>query len=163
MLRWIAGREITVHSDDHRAYPVAIRRLAARVHHCITPGGDHRGIYNRLFAINLLDLLIRHGQGAHKRETIAFAKRLAGAAERLAIFLLWRNYIKGRREKQRGSPTPAMCRGLARRPLKVSELLKRRLFFDHIKLPERWRLYYARQVPTRPRLTHRTHTLKYAY
>ena len=32
------------------------------------------------------------------------------SAERLAILLVWRNYMKGRREKVRGSPTPAMER-----------------------------------------------------
>jgi len=165
LLRGIIGRapEITVHSDDHPAYPPAIKRLRAKVTHHITPGKEHRGIHNPLFSVNLLDLLIRHCQAGHKRETIAFAKRRSASAERLAIFLVWRNYIKGRREKKRGSATPAMCRGIAARPLKVSELLSRRLFYDHIRIPRRWRQYYKRSIRTRALRRHRTHRLKYAF
>jgi hypothetical protein len=155
--------EITVHSDDHPAYPGAIKRLDATVAHRVTPGKAHRGVTNPLFPVNLLDGLIRHCQAGHKRETIAFAKRRAASAERLAIFVVWRNYIKGRREKKRGSPTPAMCRGMVKRPVGLSELLSRRLFFDHIRLPERWRLYYTRSIRTRALGNHRTHRLKYAF
>ena len=124
LLRDITGKasEITVHSDDHPAYPVAMKRLRVIVTHRVTPGKDHRGVHNPLFPVNLLDLLIRHSQAGHKRETIAFAKRRAASAERLAVFLVWRNYMKGRREKKRGSPTPAMCRGMAEKPVRPGEL-----------------------------------------
>jgi hypothetical protein len=165
LLRETVGpsQKVTIHSDDHPAYPVAMKRLRVKITHHVTPGKDHRGIHNPLFPVNLLDLLIRHCQAGHKRETIAFAKRRAASAERLAIFLVWRNYIKGRREKKRGSPTPAMCRGMATRPVRTSELLTRRLFFDHIRLPERWRRYYERLIRTRALGRHRTHHLKYAF
>jgi hypothetical protein len=165
LLRAVVPRTqaVTIHSDDHPAYPVAIRRVGVKATHRVTPGRAPRTVHNPLFAVNLLDLLIRHSQAGHKRETIAFAKRRAGSAERLAIFVVWRNYIKGRREKQRGSPTPAMCRGLAARPLEVSELLSRRLFYDHVRLPERWRHYYQRRIRTRALGRHRIHRLKYAF
>ncbi len=165
LLRDVTGgaQEVTVHSDDHPAYPVAIKQVRAAVTHRITPGKDHRGVNNPLFPVNLLDLLIRHSQAGHKRETIAFAKRRAASAERLAIFLVWRNYVKGRREKKRGSPTPAMCRGMAGRRVEPGELLSRRLFFDHTALPERWRLYYRRLIRTRALGNQRTHQLKYAF
>jgi len=165
LLRDAAGgaSKITVHSDDHPAYPVAIRQVRARVTHHVTPGKEHRGVQNPLFPVNLADLLIRHCQAGHKRETIAFAKRRSASAERLAIFLVWRNYIKGRREKKRGSPTPAMCRGLMNRPVGLEELLSQRLFYDHVWLPERWRRYYTRSVRTRALGSHRTHHLKYAF
>lgn len=157
------SKEVTIHSDDHPAYPRAIRALPATTTHHVTPGAAHRGAHNPLFAVNLLDLLIRHSQAGHKRETIAFAKRRAGSAERLAVFVVWRNGIKGRREKQRGSPTPAMVRGIATRPLSVEDLLERRLFYDHTRLPERWKAYYRRLIPTRALKAHRTHRLKYAF
>jgi hypothetical protein len=165
LLRNVAepAHEITVHSDDHPAYPAAIKRLRVKINHHVTPSKDYRGVHNPLFPVNLLDLLIRHSQAGHKRQTIAFAKRRAASAERLAIFLVWRNYIKGRREKKRGSPTPAMCRGITDRPLTPDELLSRRLFFDHIRLPERWRQYYRRLIRTRALPRQRTHQLKYAF
>lgn len=165
LLRDAVGQscKVTIHSDDHPAYPVAMKRLHVKITHHVTPGKDHRGVHNPLFPVNLLDLLIRHSQAGHKRETIAFAKRRAASAERLAIFLVWRNYMKGRREKKRGSPTPAMCRGMAPGPVNPDELLSRRLFFDHIRLPERWRRYYERVIRTRALGRHRTHQLKYAF
>jgi len=158
-----AARAVTVHSDDHPAYPTTMTRLRATVTHRITPGTAPRNVHNPLFPVNLLDLLIRHSQAGHKRETIAFAKRRAASAERLAIFVVWRNYIKGRREKKRSSPTPAMSRGMAADPLKPKELLSRRLFYDHIRLPERWSQYYMRSISTRALGRHRTHHLKYAF
>jgi hypothetical protein len=157
------ARAVTVHSDEHPAYPPAIKRLKTRITHHVTAGSDPRTVHNPLFPVNLLDLLIRHSQAGHKRETIAFAKRRSASAERLAVFVVWRNYIKGRREKQRQSPTPAMCRGLAKKPLTVAELLSRRLFYDHVRLPERWRLYYRRLVRTRALERQRTHELRYAF
>jgi transposase-like protein len=157
------AREITIHSDEHPAYPPAIKGLRGRVTHNVTPGSAHRGVHNPLYPVNLLDLLIRHCQSGHKRETIAFAKRRAASAERLAIFVVWRNYIKARREKKRGSPTPAMCRGVAARPLRTDELLSQRIFYDHVRLPERWQLYYRRLIRTRALPRHRTHQLKYAF
>jgi hypothetical protein len=39
-----------------------------------------RDTRNPLFAINLLDLLIRHSGANHKRETIAFSKRRQSAS-----------------------------------------------------------------------------------
>jgi hypothetical protein len=165
LLRDAVGRAsaVTVHSDDHPAYPIAMKRLRPSITHRITPGTDPRNVHNPLFPVNLLDLLIRHSQAGHKRETIAFAKRRAASAERLAIFVVWRNYVKGWREKKRGSPTPAMCRGVAQRPLKLGELLSRRLFYDHIRLPGRWQQYYQRSIRTRALRQHRIHQLKYAF
>jgi transposase-like protein len=155
--------EVTIHSDDHPAYPIAMRSLPCQVIHRVTPGRAHRGVHNPLFPVNLLDLLIRHSQANHKRETIAFAKQRVSSAARLAILLVWRNYMKGRREKKRGSPTPAMARAMARKPLPVEELLDRRLFYAHTCLPERWKRYYRRLIRTRALPHHRVHDLRYAF
>jgi len=165
LLRAVLGecQEVTIHSDDHPAYPPAMRSLSCQVIHRVTPGSAHRGVHNRLFPINLLDLLIRHSQANHKRETIAFAKQRVSSAARLAILLVWRNYIKRRREKVRGSPTPAMARGMMRKPLLVAELLDRRLFHTHSRLSPRWKLYYQRLIRTRALPRHRIHNLKYAF
>ena len=154
---------VTVHSDEHPAYPPAMKGLGPKITHRVTAGSTPRTVHNPLFAVNLLDLLIRHSQAGHKRETLAFAKRRSASAERLSIFVVWRNYIKGRREKRRDSPTPAMCRGMASRPLRIGELLERRLFYDHVRLSPRWRDYYRRLVTTRALGSHRTHALRYAF
>jgi transposase-like protein len=153
----------TVYSDDHPAYKRSIRQLAARIDHRVTPGSAHRDKNNSLWEVNLLDLLIRHGNANHRRETLAWSKRRQSSAERLAVLLVWRNYMKGRREKVRGSPTPAMERGIMDQPLKIEELLSKRLFRTRSELPPRWSEYYDRCVETRGLLNNRRHELKMAF
>ena len=153
----------TVFSDDHPAYTRSIKSLTPNIDHRITPGSDHRDQNNALWEVNLLDLLIRHSNANHRRETIAWSKRRQASAERLAILLVWRNYMKGRREKERGSPTPAMARGMMDRPLELEELLGGRLFRTRLDLPPRWSDYYDRRVETRAYPKTRRHELKMAY
>ncbi len=141
--------EVTLYSDDHRAYPRAMRGLAPRIHHLTTASKERRDSHNPLWEVNLGDLLIRHCSANHKRETIAWSKRRQASAERLAIFLVWRNYVKGRREKVRGSPTPAMARGMLEHPLAIEDILQERLFPTRVALPPRWACYYRRVIETR--------------
>lgn len=152
----------TVHSDNHPAYRRPISRSKCQIEHIVTSGKDHRGHNNNLWEINLLDLLIRHCGANHKRETIAWSKRRQSSAERLAIFLVWRNYQKRRREKNRASPTPAMERGMFERALNFDDVFERRIFRQHIDLPPRWSLYYEREVLTRALAINQNHGLKKA-
>ena len=157
-----AGVRIELHSDDHPAYRRAWRRLPAhRIDHRITPGRAARTPANPLFAVNLLDLLIRHSSANHKRETIAYSKRRQAAADRLWIFAVWRNAMKCFSERKRDA-TPAQRLGLLSRPLRPEDVLAQRLFPGRIALPPRWALYYWRQTPTR-RIPHaRSHRAVYA-
>ena len=156
-------KKATVYSDDHRSYPPAIARVSCEITHDITSSKARRTTSNPLWEVNLLDLIVRHSNANHKRETIAWSKRRQASAERLGLTLWWRNYNKGRREKVRGSPTPAMVRGMATRPETVKELLSQRIFRDHVNLPPRWARYYERTVETRALGRHRYHNLKYAF
>ncbi len=151
-----------VFSDAHKSYPRAIKETACEISHIVTSSKDHRDRNNNLWEVNLTDLLIRHGSANHKRETIAWSKRRQSSAERLAIFLVSRNYIKGRRAKDRSSPTPAMARGMLDRRLKVEDILEERIFRDHLELPDRWSEYYDRKVKTRALGKNCEHTLSYA-
>lgn len=152
----------TLRSDDHRAYPRALRGLGRRIRHRVTSAKARRDAGNPLFEINLLDLLIRHSQAGHRRETLAWPKRRQGSAERLAVLLVWRNYVKWRWEK-RGRRTPAMLKGLLDRRLTVAEILRERLFRTRIALPGRWAQYYDRLVETTALPVNSRHALKYAY
>jgi hypothetical protein len=152
-----------VYSDDHPAYKRSLRGQTTRIDHRITPGKAHRDMNNSMWEINLLDLLIRHCSANHKRETIAWSKRRQASAERLAILMVWRNYMKGRREKVRGSPTPAMKRGMMDQPLEIEELLQMRIFRTRSELPPTWSDYYDRSVETRALNCNRKHELKMAY
>ena len=158
------GRESAViYSDDHPAYKRSLKKIGTKIDHRITPGSAHRDSNNSLWEVNLLDLLIRHCNANHKRETIAWSKRRQSSAYRLAILLVWRNYMKGRREKTRGSPTPAMARGMLERPLKLKDVLQKRFFRTRCELPPRWVEYYEKTVKTVAIEKPRRHELKYAF
>jgi transposase-like protein len=140
---------LELHTDEHHDYPRAVRRAAhLSVTHRTVSSRAARSPRNPLFAINLLDLLIRHNGANHKRQTIAFSKRRQSAVERLAVLLVWRNYLKPFSERRRGA-TPAMRLGLLERPLEVSQLLARRRFATREPLPQRWASYYRRELVTR--------------
>ena len=98
---------------------------------------------------------------ATQRETIAYSKRRACAAERLAIFLVWRNWMRPYSIRKRGK-TPAMRLSLIDHKVGVDNLLDRRYFPSRIELPTRWREYYAKTVKTRAIPKGRKHGLKYA-
>jgi len=100
-----------------------------------------------LFPVNLADLLLRHSEADHRRETIAFDKRRQGGLERMAIFVVWRNLIKWRRENQPGE-TAAMAAGVVQRRWRWSEVFARRRFPRRAELPGSWWSYYWRRVKT---------------
>jgi hypothetical protein len=164
LLQAIAPTEqkLLLHTDRHQAYPRAVKRLKhLEVSHETISSRAARTTSNPLFEINLLDLLIRHGGANHKRETIAYSKRRACAAERLAIFMVWRNWLRPA-SIQQGGDTPAMRLGLIDHRVEVKELLARRYFPSLIELPKRWSEYYAKSIVTRASSNARTHALKYA-
>jgi transposase-like protein len=153
---------VIIRSDDHRAYPRAIGALGTEVIHRITSSKQRRDERNPLWEINVLDLMIRHSTAAHKRETIAWAKRRQASIEKLTIFQVWRNYMKRRREKGTHA-TPAMLLGVASRPWGLRDLLAGRLFFERIALSARWKQYYRRHIETRALRVNRVHELTYAF
>lgn len=158
------GRPLTLWSDDHASYPRALRRIGrADVEHRTVSSRATRTPANPLFAVNVADMFVRHCTSAHKRETVAFARRRQAAAERLAVFQVWRNFMKAASEADPRGPTPAMRAGVAGDWVSPDELFHRRLFPTHVALPDRQADYYWRRVPTRVLPNGRTHRLKYAF
>ncbi len=158
------GAWATIHSDEHRAYPRAIarlRRLGRSIRHLTTSSRISRTPDNPLFPVNLADLLIRHSQANHKRETIAFSKRRACAAYRMFVFQVWRNTMKSFSERKRDE-SPAQRLGLLPRRLRVEDVLRARLFPSCVRLPLRWVEYYERSLRTRRIPKGSTHALRYA-
>jgi transposase-like protein len=157
------GALCELRSDDHPAYPRALKRVTEHpFHHLTPPGSAPRTTTNALFSVNLLDMLIRHGSANHKRETIAFSKRRQSAIERLVVLQVWRNFIKQFSERRRDSLTPAERLGLCERRLTVAEVLKWRLMPSLVRLPERLERYYRREVFTRRIPNGVRHRLRYA-
>ncbi len=116
---------------------------------------------NPLFPVNLADMLIRHSSANHKRETIAFSKRRQGAMYRMAIWTVWRNYIKGASEN-RGTPPPAVSIGLIKRAMTVPEVLAERCFPDEVGISGWLSRCYFGQIVTRAIKKCRSHDAIYA-
>ena len=156
------GARVTLHSDEHRAYPVALRALTDRtIEHKTTSSKARRSAANPLFPVNLADLLLRHTSANHKRETIAFSKRRQNACYRAAIWMVWRNYIKSFSERKRDAP-PAVRMGLLHSRLTVDDVLREREFPWRRKLTGWVEECYFGRIPTRSIARCAVHELKYA-
>jgi transposase-like protein len=156
------GASVRLHTDEHQAYPQALKRLPdRRIDHRTTSSKARRTSRNPLFPANLGDLLIRHTGANHKRETIAFSKRRQGALYRIAIWAVIRNYVKPT-SVRRGTPPPGVAIGAIPRAWTVEDLLGRRLLPWRFSL-EGWLedCYFAR-IPTRRMPRFREHRLRYA-
>jgi hypothetical protein len=156
------GGQVEIHSDQHSAYPLALRRLPARaIRHRATSSREARTARNPLFPVNLADLLLRHTGANHKRETIAFSKRRQGALYRAAIWLVWRNYVKSTSERRQDDP-PAVRLGILRRRMTVEEILRERQFPWRVELRGWLAGCYFGRIPTRRIRCCREHRLRYA-
>jgi len=156
------GGAAVIRSDEHHAYPRAMRRLRDRTfQHETISSKAARTTQNPLFPVNLADLLLRHCSANHKRETIAFSKRRQGALYRAAIWAVWKNYIKSLSENRRDAP-PAKKLGLIQRALTVRQVLANRLLPDRENISGWLEACYFGQIPTRAIGACRMHRAKYA-
>ncbi len=157
------GQAVELWSDEHKAYPRAIARVGDReIRHRTISSKASRTPRNPLFPVNLADLLLRHTGANHKRETIAFSKRRQCGMYRVAIWEVWRNYVKSRSERRRDE-TPAQYLGITQRRYSVRALLSQRLFASRMELPVWLKRCYERRIPTRRLPGGRSHELSYAY
>ncbi len=160
-----------IFSDDHPAYRRALALLRREHPHNppivqhITSSTERRTRSNPLFPVNLTDLLLRHANANHRRETIAFSKVLPGIIDRMAVFTVWRNYVKKRRENDADpAATAAMRAGILTHPLDWPTILQKRIFPAHVHLPREWADYYARRVALRIHKDHPPiHALRFAF
>lgn len=159
LLEGILGsqEQLVLHTDGHPAGPPALKAhpLAGRTTHRVFPNpkrgpkGAPRSREARIrdaamFAVDVLHRLWRHSQAHHRRETIAFPRRINAAVERGFVMTIWRNFVKWRSERRPDRRTPAMLKGLAAEPWSWRRVLARRLFPSRIEVPEAWMKVYRR-------------------
>jgi transposase-like protein len=102
-----------------------------------------------LFEVDQLHRLLRHSQAAHRRETIAFARRVSGVMERAFAYAVWRNLVKARSERHPALGTPAMQAGLTDHAWGWGEVFRKRLFPSLARcLPASWQRIYRRKIVT---------------
>ncbi len=152
---------LTILVDAHPDYPRTIRqhrerhRVELRVFPNVPrgPKGSERSPAaiardNAMFPVDLLHKILRHSLAHHRRETIAFSRRLNAAMERLCLTAIWRNFVKRRSERRPRSPTPATMLGLSETPWTWKRVLSRRLFYHRTRLPDPWPTLYRRAWDT---------------
>lgn len=170
-----SGQPLRLACDGKEDYPRAVCRHheSARVRLEIHPNprrgpkGSPRSSEalardGALFAVDQLHALLRHSIANHKRETIAFGRRLNAIMERLFLALVWRNLVKGRSERRPDRTTPAMHLGLADTPWTWRRVLSRRLFVSHASLPPVWMEIYRRDWLTPVLPANTRHRLRHA-
>jgi transposase-like protein len=170
------GRRLELAGDGHPAYDRAAERAghAGRVRLQRFPNprrgpkGTPRSPQARardraMFPVDALHGLIRHTAAHHRRETIAFGRRLNALVERLFLTVVWRNFVKGRSERRPDPVTPAMRLRLATEPWTWSRTLARRLFPARESLPPTWRDLYRRDWTTPVLPSNTRHRLAHAY
>ena len=109
-----------------------------------------------MFPADQLHQLIRHTCADHKRETIAFGRRLESILYRAHLVMVWKNFIKRRTERRPDPATPAMHLGLATEGWAWERVFTRRLFPARETLSRSTRaLYWKRWTPNMPALERR--------
>lgn len=98
-----------------------------------------------MFSMDLLHLLVRHSSAHHKRETVAFGRRVNALMERIFLLALWRNFVKQRSERRK-TDTPAMSLGIAQAPWSWERVFAKRLFPWRQVLPTEWSTLYWRDL-----------------
>jgi len=98
-----------------------------------------------MFPVDQLHQLLRHTCADHKRETIAFGRRLESILGRAHLIAVWKNFIKARSERRPDRSTPAMRLGLAQDPWSWERVLSRRLFLHREPAREIARKLYEKR------------------
>ena len=109
-----------------------------------------------MFPNDQLHQLLRHTCADHKRETIAFGRRLESIIGRASLMAVWKNFIKARSERAPDRTTPAMRLGLVDQRWRFECILARRLFPSREPVSESaLRVYQKLWTPALPRFERR--------
>ena len=98
-----------------------------------------------MFPVDQLHQLLRHTCADHKRETIAFGRRLESIVGRAQLIAVWKNFIKCRSERRPDRSTPAMKLKLTESRWRWERLFTRRLFVDRAGLSGAAELVYRKR------------------
>lgn len=161
------GEPLTCNVDGRRDYQTAVRAVDLRSRVVLKvypnpkrgPKGSPRSLEAKerdhaMFPVDQLHQLLRHTCADHKRETLAFGRRLESILGRAHLIAAWKNFIKGRSERRPDRTTPAMKVGLTDRRWRWSRLLAQRLFPGREPLTESVaRLYRKSWTNTLPQLS----------
>ena len=119
---------LRVLTDQKHSYAQLLKELfGERCLHQRTRSTRRRDMRNPLWPINHTLARVRDNVSRLVRETWAAAKSRRWLAGQLAIWVCYRNYVRGRTNREPGV-TPAMALGVQTRRWSVKELLQWRIF-----------------------------------
>jgi hypothetical protein len=171
LLKTVSPEGFHLVTDDHPSYRAGVQKVPGITHHVFPnpprgPGSDPAVARERdrqMFAVDLLHKLFRHSQAHHRRETIAFGRRSNAVIERAALMMVWRNFVKGVSERKNDRTTPAMRRGVTRRPWSWNDVVSQRRFPGRLPMPEGWMKVYRRGWITPAVGRNQAHDLRHAF
>jgi hypothetical protein len=148
---------LTLWTDEHRAYPRALRASsclsalhdAGRLAHRTLSARAARTVDNPLFPVNYLDREFRKDLHEHVRETVCFGRNVNRQMERLTLYLWWHNYRKPHRA--RGDPrSHAEVAGYDSGRIRqgIRSIWKSRAWLSLIELTESMQNSWLRRWPT---------------
>jgi transposase-like protein len=109
-----------------------------------------------MFPVDSLHQLLRHSCADHKRETIAFGRRLESIVGRAHLMAVWKNFVKARSERAPDRTTPAMQLGITDERWRFERFLSRRLFSHRETVSEcALRIYQKRWTASLPKFNRR--------
>lgn len=134
--------KLIIFSDKHFQYQKVVQEdlKDKSIEHFTVSSKVHRNFQNPLFAVNNIDLQLRHNIASFKRETIAFSKHTIAMQETFVAHLLYRNYMRPkfwgthRSDPESSKRSPAMEIGLVAKILSFKDFFKERVLATQVPL-----------------------------
>ncbi len=115
---------LVLRTDEKSTYRALARQIfGARLRHETTPSRRRRDTHNPLFAINTTLAMLRDNLGRLRRRSWLVTKVASRLDGHLAVFQVYRNFIRRRFNYDREVDTPARLLGLVPRNLRVGEVV----------------------------------------
>lgn len=122
---------IVLHTDQKASYATIARSVFGdRLEHVTTAGTLIRDTHNPLFSINVTLAMTRDNCGRLRRKSWLVTKLAERLQDHLALFTVYRNYVRRRFNRDQEHETAAFLLGLLPRQLRRSEILAWRQDWD---------------------------------
>ena len=116
--------KLTLHSDEKSSYQTLVRQVFGEAAtHERTPGSAPRSVSNPLFPINTTLAMTRDNNGRLRRRSWLVSKKCRCLIQQMRLFLVYRNYMRRRFNRDGLEDTPAKFLGLLPRALRGHEAL----------------------------------------
>lgn len=119
------GAPLVLQSDEKASYKTLVVEVfeGRAVHQC-TAGTDPRTVENPLFPINTTLAMTRDNNGRLRRQSWLVTKKCECLLQQMQLFMVYRNYIRRRFNRDDANDTPAKLLGLVPRALTAGEVLQ---------------------------------------